>query len=188
MEDFESLLSKFEKKTMKLIKNLFIGLVFMATSIVSAQSGFKFGHVNTQEILSVMPELKTIDEQLNTEYKQLEAQLKDMQETLKGLQQQYIQKMQANTITPEERSSLENQIQAMNQKVQAFYQQSQQSLQSKEQELKTPVFEKVTNAIKEVGDENGFLYIFEEVGGLTIYKGENSIDVAPMVKAKLGIQ
>ncbi len=160
----------------------------MTTSIVSAQSGFKFGHVNTQSILSVMPELKTIEEQLNTEYKQLETQLTDMQETLKGLQQEYVQKMQTNTLSPEERSSLETQIQEMNQKVQMFYQQSQQSLQAKEQELKTPLFEKVTNAIKEVGAENGFLYIFEEVGGLTVYKGVKSVDVAPLVKAKLGIQ
>ncbi len=160
----------------------------MTTSLVSAQSGFKFGHVNTQAILSVMPELKTIDEQLNTEYKQLETQLTDMQETLKGLQQEYVQKMQTNALSPEERSSLETQINQMNQKVQTFYQQSQQSLQAKEQELKTPVYEKVTNAIQQVGAENGFLYIFEEVGGLTVYKGEKSIDVAPLVKAKLGIQ
>eukprot|EP01155_Anaeramoeba_flamelloides_P010122 Anaeramoba_flamelloidesa291_71.p2 GENE.a291_71~~a291_71.p2 ORF type:complete len:174 (-),score=15.63 a291_71:368-889(-) len=173
---------------MNLIKNLIVGLVLMTASVASAQSGLKFGHVNTQEILSVMPELKTIDEQLQAEYAQLETQLTDMQETLKGLQQEYVQKMQANTLAPEERSSLETQIQEMNNKVQTFYQQSQQSLQAKEQELKTPVFEKVTNAIKEVGAENGFLYIFEEIGGLTVYKSQKSVDVAPLVKAKLGIQ
>ena len=45
-------------------------------------------------------------------------------------------KCKANTLAPEERSSLETQIQEMNNKVQTFYQQSQQSLQAKEQELK----------------------------------------------------
>lgn len=173
---------------MRLLKQLFIGLAIMTSVGVSAQSNLKFGHINTQAILSAMPELKTIDEQLESEYKKLEAQLTDMQETLKNLQTEYVTKMQENTLSPEERSSLETQMYEGNQKVQSFYQQSQQSLQTKEQELKKPVYDKVTTAIQQVGEENGFLYIFEETGGLAIYKSEKSVDVGPLVKAKLGIQ
>ena len=173
---------------MKIMKQLFIGLALLASVAVSAQSNLKFGHVNTQAILSVMPELKTIDEQLKSEYDVLEAQLTDMQEDLQNLQKDYLTKMQAGTMTPEERAALESELQEKNAKVQNFYQSSQQSLQKKEQELKKPVFDKVSNAIQEVGAENGFLYIFEEVGGLTVYKSEKSIDVSDLVKAKLGIQ
>ncbi len=173
---------------MRLIKQLIIGLALIGSTVVSAQSNLKFGHVNTQAILTVMPELKTIDEQLKSEYSVLEGQLTDMQEALKSLQTEYITKMQAGTISAEERSGMETQLQEGNLKVQNFYQTSQQTLQKKEQELKKPVFDKVTNAIQEVGDENGFLYIFEEVGGLTVYKSEKSVDVSDLVKAKLGIQ
>jgi outer membrane protein len=173
---------------MKMIKQLFIGLALMITTFTSAQSSFKFGHINTQAIFSVMPELKTVDEQLQAEYSTLEKQLTDMQEALKTLQTDYLTKLQANQLSPEERNSLETQIQQGDQKVQAFYQNSQQSLQRKEQELKSPIFIKVSDAIQAVGEENGFLYIFEEVGGLTLYKSEKSVDVAPLVKAKLGIQ
>jgi len=173
---------------MRLVKQLFFGLALMGSMAVSAQSTLKFGHVNTQAILSLMPELKTIDEQLQTEYTTLEGQLTNMQEDLQGLQKQYITKMQSGTFTPEERVALETQLQEGNSKVQTFYQQSQQSLQQKEQTLKRPVFDKVSKAIQEVGAENGYLYIFEETGGLTVFKSEKSIDVSDLVKAKLGIQ
>lgn len=175
---------------MKIIKQLFIGLALMATTLTSAQSNLKFGHVSTQAILSSMPELKTIDEQLKAEYDKLEIQLTDMQEALTALQTEYITKMQANTLTPDERSNLETQLQEGDQKVKTFYQQSQQGLQNKEQELKQPLYNKVTVAIEEVGEENGFLYIFEEAGRLTLtlYKSEKSIDVTSLVKTKLGIQ
>ncbi len=165
-----------------------IGVALITTTVVSAQSNLKFGHVNTQAILSAMPEMKTIDEQLQGEYSKLEAQLTDMQEALKSIQQEYITKMQAQTLTGAEKQNLETQIQEGNQKVQTFYQQSQQSLQQKEQELKQPVFQKLSEVIQQVGEENGFLYIFEEVGGLAVYKSEKSVDVGPLVKAKLGIQ
>ena len=173
---------------MKIIKLLIIGLALVTTTMVSAQSSLKFGHVNTQAILSVLPELKTIDEQLQSEYSVLEGQLTDMQEDLKKLQTDYITKLQGGTMTQEERVSMETELQEKNAKVQNFYQTSQQSLQKKEQELKQPVFQKVTTAIQEVGAENGFLYIFEEVGGLTVYKSEKSVDVSDLVKAKLGVQ
>ncbi|TLX76927.1 OmpH family outer membrane protein [Labilibacter sediminis] len=173
---------------MRLIKQLFIGIAMIATTSISAQSNLKFGHVNTQAIFALLPELKAIDEQLQAEYTTLEKQLTDMQEALKTLQQEYITGMQSNTLTPEKRTSMETQIQEGNQKVQTFYQQSQQTIQTKEQQLKQPLFEKVSNAIQEVGAENGFLYIFEEVGGLAVYKSAQSVDVSDLVKTKLGIQ
>lgn len=154
-------------------------------STVKAQTPMKFGHVNTQAILAEMPELKSVETQLQTEYSKLEAQLTDMQESLKTIQMDYVNRLQ--TMPAEERASLETQIQEGNQKVQAFYQTSQQNLQKKEQELKTPIFEKVTTAIEQVGEENGFLYIFEEAGGLAVYKSQKSVDVSDLVKAKLGL-
>lgn len=173
---------------MRLTKLLFVGLALMATAWLPAQSNLKFGHINTQAILAAMPELKTIDEQLQKEYETLEGQLTDMQEDLQGMQKDYLTKLQAGTMTALERSELETQLQEGQTKVQNFFEQSQDLLQGKEQSLKMPLFEKVSNAIKEVGAEKGFLYIFEQTGGLTVYQSEKSIDVADMVKAKLGMK
>ncbi len=184
-QDGVACLSKTRKK-MKLVKVLLVGVFIMSLSSLSAQTTLKFGHVNSQQLLAAMPEMKTVDEELQAEYSKLEKQLTDMQEALKSIQTDYVTRV--NTMAPEERASIEQQIQEGNQKVQMFYQQSQQSLQQKEQELKTPIFNKLTAAIQEVGAENGFLYIFEEAVGVAVYKSEKSVDVSDLVKAKLGIQ
>lgn len=173
---------------MRLTKLVFVGLALMATAWLPAQSKLKFGHVNTQAILAAMPELKTIDEQLQSEYQTLEGQLTDMQEDLQAMQKDYLMKLQSGTMTQLERSELETTLQEGQAKVQAFFEQSQESLQGKEQTLKKPLFDKVSNVIKEIGAEQGFLYIFEQAGGLTVYQSEKSIDVADLVKAKLGMK
>ncbi len=55
-------------------------------------------------------------------------------------------------------------------------------------ELLHPIYEKATNAIKEVGKENGFTYIFDLNSGGVVYVAETSEDVLPLVKKKLGLQ
>jgi outer membrane protein len=173
---------------MRYLKQLTLLLALLVTVLANGQTKLKFGHINSPAILQAMPELKTIESTLEAEYTKLENQLTDMQEALKTLQQEYVSRMQTNSLSGEERANMERQIQEGNQKVQGFYMQSQQSLKAKEQELKQPLFDKVRNAIQEVGAENKFLYIFEETAGLTIYKSTKSIDVAPLVKTKLSIQ
>lgn len=156
------------------------------TGIVAfGQQSFKFGNINTQEILNSMPELDVIKTQLENEYKQKENQLTTMQEDLKTQQEDYMKL--AESMSPDERASREKELQSMGQKVQNFYVLAQQQLQAKEQELKMPLVKKVQTAIQEVGDENGFLYIFEVSSGVPVYHSDKTVDVTPLVKEKLGI-
>jgi len=158
---------------------LFVGVM------VYGQQPMKFGHINTQEVLNSLPELKTIQTQLEAEYKQKENQLITMQTDLKNQQEQYVKV--AETMSPEARAEKEKSLQEMGKKVQNYYALAQQQLQARDQELKMPLVKKVQTAIQEVGDENGFLYIFETATNMPIYRSSQSVDVAPLVKAKLGI-
>jgi len=164
--------------------NLLSLLLFVGVAAFSQQ--LKFGNVNTQEILMAMPELKAVQTQLETEYKQKETQLTTMQEDLQKQQESYMKV--AETMSPEDRAAKEKELQQMGQKVQNFYMLAQQQLKAKEQELKMPLLQKVQAAIQEVGDENGFIYIFEVTSGVPIFHSEKSVDVTPLVKAKLGIK
>ncbi len=161
--------------------------VFLFVGVVAfAQQPIKFGNVNTQEILSAMPELKEVQTQLENEYKQKENQLTTLQEDLKSQQDAYMKV--AETMTPEARASKEKELQDMGQKVQNFFMLAQQQLKAKEQELRMPLLQKVQAAIQEVGDENGFLYIFEVNSGVPLYHSAKTVDVTPLVKTKLGIK
>lgn len=152
---------------------------------VSAQQTLKFGHVDSDAVFSALPDLTTVEQQMEVEYKKQETQLTSMQEQLKTDQQKYM--AEANGLTPEVRAEREKGLMQMNERVQTFYTLAQQQLQAKENELKTPLVKKVQDAIQQVGEENGFLYIFEEKAGLAVYHSAKSVDVTPLVKTKLGI-
>ena len=165
---------------------ILVSFMLTAGFAATAQQSLKFAHVDSEAIFTSLPELVTIKTQMETEYKKYEDQLTTMQEQLKTDQEKYM--AEAKALTPEVRAEREKGLMDMNQRVQTFYSQAQQQLQTKEQELKTPLVKKVEDAIKQVGEENGFLYIFEEKAGLAVYHSEKSVDASALVKAKLGIK
>ncbi len=170
---------------MKIYYTLVVVLL-LAIGSVNAQQPMKFGHINSAEILQSMPELKAIEAQMETEFQEKEAQLMTMQEDLQTKQQSYQQAVQS--LSAAERSAREQELMELNQKVQNYYMLSQQQIKAKQNELQAPVIQKLKAAIQEVGDEEGFLYIFEMTSRVPVFASDKSIDVAPLVKAKLGIQ
>ena len=166
-------------------RSVLLNVLLFVVVLAYGQQPMKFGHINTQEVLNLMPELKVIQTQMENEYKQKEDQLTTMQVDLKAQQDEYVKV--AETMTSEARVEKEKSLQEMGKKVQNYYILAQQQLQAREQELKMPIVKKVQTAIQEVGDENGFLYIFETASNMPLYHSEKSVDVAPLVKAKLGI-
>ena len=68
-----------------------------------------------------------------------------------------------------------------------FKTQAQDLLSKKETELVQPLIDKAKKAIDEVAVEKGYNYIFDTGTGALIYY-QDSDDIMPFVKAKLGIQ
>ncbi len=64
---------------------------------------------------------------------------------------------------------------------------AQQALQKKQNELLKPIFDKASAAIKAVGAEAGFTYVFDISTGVILFNSNNSVDIMPLVKTKLGI-
>lgn len=168
------------------IRTLVLSLLLMCCIPVFAQQPLKFGHVNTEELFAALPELDNVEKLMEVEYKKQESQLTTLQEAMKAKQEEYMKLVK--TMSAEERAQREDELTQMNQRVQNFYTLAQQLLQSKEQELKAPLLRKVETAIQEVGEENGFLYIFEVTSGVPVFRSAKSVDVNPLVKAKLGIK
>ena len=80
----------------------------------------------------------------------------------------------------------QKQLEDLQNRYQTFLQTSQQEYEKEQQALITPLQEKLRKAIKDVGDENGYTYIFNAAA--TLYTSPTAaVDAAPKVKAKLGI-
>ena len=163
-------------------KITFLALLSVLTLSSIAQN--KFGHINAQDILILMPEYKTAEIDLENFTKSLQAQLGSMEAEFQQMQQEY----QANeTIyTDLVKQDKESEIQGLYQRIQTFQQNAQKSLQTKEQEMLEPILAKARKAIEDVATEGNYTYIFDKSIGSILYAKESE-NVIELVKKKLGL-
>ena len=146
----------------------------------------KFGHVNSQEIIQVMPEFTKARADIEALTKQYEADLKQMQEELQKKSEAY-EKEQA-TLPANIKQRRETELQEMYQKIQQSYQDNQQALQKASSEKMQAITTKVLDAIKAVGQAGGFVIINEMNAGIPYISTTLSTDVTAQVKTKLGLK
>ena len=146
----------------------------------------KFGHVNSQEIIQAMPEFAKARTDIEALTKQYEADLKSMQEELQKKSEAY-EKEQA-TLPANIKQRRETELQEMYQKIQQSYQDNQQALAKEQNEKMQAITTKVVDAIKDVGQAGGYVYIMDMASGIPYISSTLSTDVTAQVKAKLGLK
>ncbi len=163
------------------MKKILLVLALVLPLAVSAQ---KFGHINTQEVFALMPELNKVKAQMDTLQTSYESQIANMQEEY----QKKIADYQKNvaTLTDGVKQFRQQEIAEMEQRIQLFYQTAQQDIQKKQQEYLAPLHQKLTATIQEVGKENGFTYIFDSAA--LVFVAPDATDISSLVKTKLGIK
>ena len=139
-------------------KNIFIILLSFITLFLNAQN--KFGYIDSQELLILMPERDAAEKEVQEFAKTLEGQLSSMTAEY----QQRVEDYQKNesTYTDLVKQDKIAEITGLEQRIQTFQQNAQQSLQIKEQELLEPILTKARNAIEEVAQEGNYTYIFDK--------------------------
>jgi outer membrane protein len=162
---------------------IFVGFSWQTTT---AQN-LKFGHINRNELIQSMPDFDSARvklEKLNTE---LSNQLELLQVEYNNKAEAYVK--ESKNLTDLVRQTKEQELQDFQTRMQTFQQSASTQLQEKQTTLFAPITEKADKAIKDVGKENGFFYIFDLSGGQVAYFDETkSINVMPMVKTKLGLK
>lgn len=156
-------------------------LVLGLTMNLDAQ---KFGYINSAEILSAMPEVKQADANLEALQKQLQKKGQGMVEQLQKDYTEIQAKVERGELSPKQQEEEAAKLKAREEEIGKFEQDMVKQLQDKRTELLQPIYDKVNKAISDVAKENGFQFVFDQ--GVLLYY-EQTQDVGPMVKAKLGI-
>ncbi len=170
----------------KSISILLVLLLFGWGLTVQAQQKYKFGHINSQELLQSMPENDSAQAKLQRFAKELQDQFDAMQVEYNKKFQEF--QDQQNNLTDLIKKTKMEELSHIQQTMQDFQANAQQEMQKKQAELLQPVIDKANQAIKEIAQENGFTYIFDISRGTILYFSDQSVDILPMVKKKLGIQ
>ncbi len=174
---------------MRNLMKLMAVVVFTVTTITAANAqSLKFGHIDLQALVQVMPERTAAETEFNKFQGELEEILGDMQKDYQAKLGEF-EALGANASEIKKNAKVAE-IQEVQQRIQNYQQSASMQVQQKQAELLQPVFDKAEKAIEEVAKEQGLIYVFDAgVGNRTIlYKSNASVDVLPLVKAKLGIQ
>lgn len=158
-------------------------IVICAALLSTAAFSQKLGHVDSAALLEAMPERASLEAEYQKHASDLEAYLTTLQEEFQAM---YLNYQQNAASWPE--PVLQTKQQELTDKeaqIQQFQQTAAQELAKKEQDLLQPLIDRAKTAIEEVGQENGYTYVFDSSIGVILYEGGD--DLLPLVKTKLGI-
>ena len=169
-----------------MIKTLkFTALILLCSVIVVNAQTLKFGHINSTELLSIMPETKQADSSLQKFGSSLENQLKTMTNEYQSKIADY-RATEATMAEPVKQAKAQE-IGDLEQRIQEFQDSAQQSIQKKKEDLYSPIVKKAEDAIKAVAKDKKYSYILDTSVGVVLY-AQDSDDVMPAVKAELGLK
>ncbi|MBO0322786.1 OmpH family outer membrane protein [Muricauda sp. CAU 1633] len=168
---------------MKNVKRIAVALVLFvaATGFVNAQG--KVAHVNVQQLLSEMPEMKSAQAELKKLQETYRADIESSMTELKNKYTQYSNEATSKTKEENEERALE--LQGFEKNIQEAEQAAMQELQKKQQELFAPISDKAKNAIEKVAAAQGFDYVIDASPGLSLIVAKGK-DLLPAVKQELG--
>ncbi len=152
----------------------------------SQAQNLKFGHINTNELISLMSER-------DSAIVKLQAYQDDLVETLQGMETEYNNKVneyqrKRNEWAPVVIETKERELQELGQRMQQFQQTAQQDMAQMQQTLMAPVVEKAQNALTKVAKANNLVYVFDlSAGSLIYYDDAVSLNLLPLAKKELGI-
>ena len=168
---------------MKQFKTLLFAaaLLIGATSFTNAQS--KVAHINTQDLVSAMPDMKAAQSQMEQLGKTYEAEIKELATALQNKIKQY--DAEAANQTEEENTKRVQEVQAMENNIRQYQGNAQKDMQQKELDLLKPITEKAKAAILKVARAQGFNYVLDssQGGGVIMADGK---DLMTDVKKELG--
>jgi outer membrane protein len=173
---------------MKKVTCIIVAVLFV--SMLAPRAGaqnFKFAHINSEELVRAMPEWDSANAKLEKLRQDLVNNLELMSVELNNKNDAY--NKESKTLTDIVKQSKEQEIIDLQRRIQEFQNNAQQQLQDENMKLFQPIYTKADKAIKEVGKENGFIYVLDVAKGSLLYFDETkSTNILSLVKAKLNLK
>jgi outer membrane protein len=161
-----------------------ISFLVLLSFFVLAGTAQNLAYVNTQMILSEMPEVKQANSNLETFRNQL---INLGQMRIEAFQKKYQElelKQQRGELSPKQLEEETAKLKKDEEEIMRFEQDSQRRIREKNEELFQPILKKVQDAIDEVAKEEGYAYVFDSGSGFILYADE-STDITAKVLEKM---
>lgn len=162
---------------------LILSFVFACSAFAGAQN-VKFGYVNYDEIVMLMPETDSARADLNVAQQDANETYQAMIEEYNLKLEQYQQKYES--WTPAVRESKERELGEIQQRIADFEQSIQMELAQMQQNLMLPISKKAADAVSKVSKAKGLSIVFN-ITSLLYFDPAQGTDITKELKAELGI-
>ena len=167
------------------------GVMLLFICCTAAFAQLKIGYVNSQEILQLMPDRDSASKIYDKFLAEIQKEFETMNAEYTNLQENYLR--QKDSLTDFIKKAKEAELRDKGVRIQEFQTIAQQELDKKRAELMAPIEAKMNKAIKDVAEANKFTYVLDvyrmdpQLGAFFYYPEDQSLNLMPLVKAKLGI-
>jgi outer membrane protein len=141
----------------------------LLTNFAHAQT-VKLGHINSGELVSMMPETKKAEDSLKKFAEGMETQVQTMLSELKIKYADFQSKSKEWSESLREYKTKE--IQDLQSNIDNFQQRAQQDMAKRKEELLGPVIKKAEEVIKAIAKEGNYDYIFDTSNGSFLHANE----------------
>lgn len=150
-----------------------------------AKAQVKIGYIAQEEVITALPEAKTVQKQLEDYSKTWTEQLQTIQATVQKAVKDY--QDQEKTLTDAVKASKVAEINDLQKRLTEQDQLARQSVEAKTNEWSKPLFDKVRTAITAVAKEKGYGYVIN-TSQTELLVAPDADNLLPAVKLKLGLK
>ncbi len=166
------------------MKKLLLGAV-MALGMMTTSAQTKIGYINTDELMSIMPEAAKINSDLNEYQTTLQQQGLTLQKEAETKRDQFFK--DSATFSNSKKEIIRDELVKLYTRLQKYDQEIQEKAQQYAQTKIAPLKTKALDAIKAVAKEKGYTYVIDEASSSLLVMPPGD-DLLPAVKTKLGIK
>ncbi len=167
---------------MKQLKSLlFAAILFAGVQTATAQA--KVAHINVQELMTSMPEMKAANAQLEKLQGSYDTEYNKLVEEFRAKIKQYDEESAKVSAAINETRTKE--VQDMQKRIQDYQQSAQKELEEKQIAIYKPIMDKSRAAIQKVAKAKGYQYVLDATVGSGLLLAEGP-DLLADVKKELG--
>jgi len=158
------------------------------TSFTIAQ---KFAYIDTEAIITIMPETETAQAQAEAQIAKLQVQMEEMQVEYNNLYKTYLENEELASGDVGKWSKAikqvkESELMQLQERMTTFQTDAELAVQDIQVELFTPIYDKVDTAVEAVAKEKGYICVFD-INNILYINPDKCDDISADIKTKLGI-
>lgn len=164
------------------MKKILIGIitVLVLTSTTIAQQGSpKIGYVNSEKIISELPEAKEAQQKLEGLVKSWQDEIESRSKALQGKYEEY--QKQSNMLNESAKQAKQKELVDEEQKLNQYRADKQQELALQREKVMKPIQDKVYKAIEKMAKDKKLSFVFDKANDVPLLYADPSFDYTPDV-------